>query len=190
MAVDAVVLAAVMKRRSGFQSPSYSWPWRRGDIEVTRLAVVRATYNPCYSGDLAVRMVPAPRGAGIVAAGVPKKVLQFADASSVVESTFNNLGSLDILVAAWELFGINRRFVYEMDFEQVVSDILLMDNTLSLSSTHNLYFLSIPSTNIPFMFLLYQRRRNVLCNVIRVHGGCRNHEDGEGGYSMISYKPI
>ncbi|KAA0059049.1 gag/pol protein [Cucumis melo var. makuwa] len=30
VAVDAIVLAVVAKRRSRFQSPSYSWPWRSG----------------------------------------------------------------------------------------------------------------------------------------------------------------
>ena len=38
----------------------------------------RRPYTSCYSGDLVVHMVSAPRGTGIVAAMIPKKVLQFA----------------------------------------------------------------------------------------------------------------
>ncbi|KAK8993955.1 hypothetical protein V6N11_008166 [Hibiscus sabdariffa] len=51
-------------------------------------------------GSVTVRMVPAPRGAGIVAARVPKKVLQFAGIEDVFTSSRGSTKTLDIVMYA------------------------------------------------------------------------------------------
>jgi len=51
-------------------------------------------------GSVTVRMVPAPRGAGIVAARVPKKVLQFAGIDDVFTSSRGSTKTLGNFVKA------------------------------------------------------------------------------------------
>ncbi|KAK6151409.1 hypothetical protein DH2020_014044 [Rehmannia glutinosa] len=51
-------------------------------------------------GSVTVRMVPAPRGAGIVAARVPKKVLQFAGIEDVFTSSRGSTKTLGNFVKA------------------------------------------------------------------------------------------
>lgn len=51
-------------------------------------------------GSATVRMVPAPRGAGIVAARVPKKVLQFAGIDDVFTSSRGSTKTLGNFVKA------------------------------------------------------------------------------------------
>jgi small subunit ribosomal protein S2e len=55
-------------------------------------------------GSVTVRMVPAPRGAGIVAARVPKKVLQFAGIEDVFTSSRGSTKTLGNFVKVWFLF--------------------------------------------------------------------------------------
>ncbi|XP_058205835.1 small ribosomal subunit protein uS5x-like isoform X2 [Rhododendron vialii] len=52
-------------------------------------------------GSVTVRMVPAPRGAGIVAARVPKKVLQFAGIEDVFTSSRGSTKTLGNFVKVW-----------------------------------------------------------------------------------------
>lgn len=52
-------------------------------------------------GSVTVRMVPAPRGSGIVAARVPKKVLQFAGIDDVFTSSRGSTKTLGNFVKVW-----------------------------------------------------------------------------------------
>ncbi|CAM8960671.1 unnamed protein product [Rhodiola kirilowii] len=88
----------------------------RGAIQLAKLSVipVRRGYwgnkigkphtVPCKvtgkCGSVTVRMVPAPRGAGIVAARVPKKVLQFAGIEDVFTSSRGSTKTLGNFVKA------------------------------------------------------------------------------------------
>nr|CAD1827992.1 unnamed protein product [Ananas comosus var. bracteatus] len=66
----------------------------RGAIILAKLSVT----GKC--GSVTVRMVPAPRGAGIVAARVPKKVLQFAGIEDVFTSSRGSTKTLGNFVKA------------------------------------------------------------------------------------------
>ncbi|KAK9184712.1 hypothetical protein WN943_025063 [Citrus x changshan-huyou] len=88
----------------------------RGAIILTKLSVIpvrrgywgnkigRPHIVPCKvtgkCGSATVRMVPAPRGAGIVAARVPKKVLQFAGIDDVFTSSRGSTKTLGNFVKA------------------------------------------------------------------------------------------
>ncbi|KAG7027729.1 40S ribosomal protein S2-3, partial [Cucurbita argyrosperma subsp. argyrosperma] len=67
----------------------------RGSIILAKLS-----FDPCEKRVLGVRMVPAPRGAGIVAARVPKKVLQFAGIEDVFTSSRGSTKTLGNFVKA------------------------------------------------------------------------------------------
>ncbi|KAG6383450.1 hypothetical protein SASPL_156799 [Salvia splendens] len=66
----------------------------RGAIILAKLSVIPVT-GKC--GSVTVRMVPAPRGSGIVAARVPKKVLQFAGIDDVFTSSRGSTKTLGTL---------------------------------------------------------------------------------------------
>ncbi|KAH0749002.1 hypothetical protein KY290_028234 [Solanum tuberosum] len=67
----------------------------RGGIILAKLSVI-----PGNVGLFTVRMVPAPRGAGIVAARVPKKVLPFAGIEDVFTSSRGSTKTLGNFVKA------------------------------------------------------------------------------------------
>jgi len=62
-------------------------------------------------GSVTVRLVPAPRGAGIVAARVPKKVLQFAGVSDVYTQTKGRSKTMGNFVKA-TFFAIRQTYAY------------------------------------------------------------------------------
>jgi len=62
-------------------------------------------------GSVTVRLVPAPRGAGIVAARVPKKVLQFAGISDVYTQTRGRSKTMGNFVKA-TFFAIRGTYAY------------------------------------------------------------------------------
>ncbi|KAG1342211.1 40S ribosomal protein S2-3 [Cocos nucifera] len=62
-------------------------------------------------GSVTVRMVPAPRGAGIVAARVPKKVLQFAGIEDVFTSSRGSTKTLGNFVKVIDLFNPFNKWV-------------------------------------------------------------------------------
>lgn len=62
-------------------------------------------------GSVTVRLVPAPRGAGIVAARVPKKVLQFAGISDVYTQTKGRSKTMGNFVKA-TFFAIRQTYAY------------------------------------------------------------------------------
>ncbi|CAA6653623.1 unnamed protein product [Spirodela intermedia] len=77
----------------------------RGAIILAKLSVIGKPHTvPCKvtgkCGSVTVRMVPAPRGAGIVAARVPKKVLQFAGIEDVFTSSRGSTKTLGNFVKA------------------------------------------------------------------------------------------
>ncbi|KAN0032857.1 hypothetical protein ACTFIV_006789 [Dictyostelium citrinum] len=62
-------------------------------------------------GSVAVRLVPAPRGTGIVAARVPKKLLQFAGVDDVYTSSRGKTRTMGNFVMA-TFFAITKTFAY------------------------------------------------------------------------------
>ncbi|KAL9404964.1 hypothetical protein Peur_001936 [Populus x canadensis] len=94
-------------------------------------------------GSVTVRMVPAPRGAGIVAARVPKKVLQFAGIEDVFTSSRGSTKTLgnfvkatfDCLLKTYGFltpdFGTETRFI-KSPFQEFTDLLAKPTNTLVL----------------------------------------------------------
>lgn len=97
----AIILAklAVIPVRRGY------WGNMIGDPHTVPMKVT----GKC--GSVVVRLVPAPRGAGIIAAKVPKKVLQFAGVNDVYTQTKGRSKTMGNFVKA-TFFAIRETYAY------------------------------------------------------------------------------